>query len=172
MKGILCGSALLLLVSTTAVAQTPNVSLIPFGGFNVDAEELFLGGGVGLPVPAATIGGHPLIIQPSFEFYPFLDNASLWALMAHVVIPFPIQGGAGVVPYAMGGFAIARASVNVGTPGGEFSTSNTEPFLDFGGGLAFGRSVFRTHAFAEIEARVGDGSAVLFKGGVRIATKK
>lgn len=171
MKGILCGSALLLALSTTAVAQTPNVSIVPFGGFNVDAQELLIGGGLGIPVPAATVGGHPLIFQPSFEIYPFIDNGSLWAFMAHVVIPFPIRGNASVVPYAMGGFALARASVNVGTPGSGLSSSNTEPFLDFGGGIAFGRTVFRTHAFAELEARLGNGSAVLLKGGVRIATK-
>jgi hypothetical protein len=168
MRAVLCLSALLL-VSVPAYAQSPNVSIVPYAGFNVDAEELFFAGGLGIPIPAARIANHAIIVQPSFEIYPFIDNATLWAIAAHLIIPFPLQTTSAVVPYAMGGFSIARVSVDLGALG---SVSDTEPFFDFGGGVAFGASMFRTHPFVEVDVRVGDGSTVLFKGGVRIATKR
>ncbi len=166
MRATLGALVLMLMLSTPSLAQNPSLTIVPYGGYNVDAEEIFFGGGLGIPIPSARIGNSALIIQPSFEIYPFIDGGSLWAIVGHVLIPIPVQA-ASVVPYAMGGISIFRLSVDLPTGG---SAGDTEAFFDFGGGVAFGRSIFRTHPFAEVDIRVGDGSTVLFKGGVRIAT--
>jgi hypothetical protein len=154
-------------LATQAPAQNPNIAIVPYAGYNLDFEELFFGGGVSIPIPSAQLGRGVLILHPSFELYPFIDGATLWAIVANAVLNFPLSGTTPIEPYALAGLTIQRVSVDIPIVG---SVSNTDVLFNFGGGLAFGQSFFRTHPFVEIVAVLGSGSTVLFKGGVRIAT--
>lgn len=167
MRAVLCACALAVVVATQARAQQPNVAIVPYVGYNIDAEEVFFGGGVTIPIAQAKLGRGVLILAPSFELYPFIDPGSLWSIVANAMVNFPLSGTTPIEPYGFAGIVISRFSVDLPVVG---SISDTDAFFDFGGGLAFGQSFFRTHPFVQVAVVVGSGSTVLFKGGVRIAT--
>ncbi len=153
------------LVAAPAVAQSnANVTIVPYGGYNADAEEIFFAGGVGIPLASVQIKGQPIVIQPSFEFYPFIDNVTLFSLVGMIIIPIELQNRPPVVPYGIGSLSWTRISFDAGIVSG----SSSDIFIGFGGGVAFAQSITQTHPFVELEARVGDGSSVYLKGGVRI----
>ena len=167
MRAVLCACALTFVLATQAPAQQPNIAIVPYAGYNLDFEEIFFGGGVSIPIPGAQLGRGVLILHPSFELYPFVDEVTLWAIVANAMVNFPLTGTTPIEPYALAGITIQRFSVDLPVVG---SVSDTDFLFNLGGGLAFGQSFFRTHPFVEVVAVLGSGSTVLFKGGVRIAT--
>ncbi len=162
MRAVLCACVLALVLATQGQAQRPNVGIVPFAGYNFDVEEVFFAGGVSIPIPRAAIGRGVLIIQPAFALYPFIDPGSLWAIGANAIVNFPLSGTTPIEPYASAGLLVARRSVS--------GSSDSDAFLNLGGGLAFAQSFFRTHPFVEIGLLIGSESSVEIRGGVRIAT--
>jgi hypothetical protein len=71
------------LVAVALVAGSPEraqaqVSLAPFVGYNLDAEELHLCSAVQFALPVK-LGRSQLIASPSFDFYPFIGDGSVGA---------------------------------------------------------------------------------------------
>ena len=140
---------LLLPVLGEARAQ---VAVGPHVGFNVDAEDAFVGATAHVSVPAL-----PVIINPAFDFY--LGDGTFVQLDANALLPF---GVANVLfsPYAGGGLALGYSSVEVA---GE-DISDTDLGLNLLAGVFFNLPALRP--FAEARATVGDGTVVSVKGGV------
>ncbi len=84
--------------------------------------------------------------------------APSWCAMFAVLVAAP------VVPYGLGSLSWSRASTTILG----ISVSDTQVFFGFGAGAAFAQSITQTHPFVELELRVGSGSSVFLKGGVRI----
>lgn len=106
-------------------------------GYDFDAEDLFFQFSFGFPLTALSdnivLRGHP-----SFDFFPFIDNATFWALNLEAVISFFLEN-ATVIPFIGGGFSIQHASVDIGNivlpPG--VSASDTDAALLLRGGVLF-----------------------------------
>lgn len=147
-----------------ASAQMTGVSLAPYGGYNVDADELLLGGSVGIPLNFGTM---PVMLSPGLEFYPGYDGGSLvtFAVDLHFGLKIP---NSSVSPYVGGGLAVHRQSVDLGPTLG--TATNTQSQLNALGGLLFGSGPFRP--FAEANLRFIDGSQLILKGGGRIALQR
>jgi hypothetical protein len=152
--GVAAAFALAIGVSNSASAQF----IAPFAGYNVDLEELVVGGGVGLPI---SLGMASLVIQPGFEYYPGVEGATLYTFMVdlHYALPLPKSP---VKPYFGGGYALNRASAEAF--GVTVSATNSQ--LNALGGVSFGSGPFSP--FVEGNLRFVDGSSVVLKGGGRI----
>ena len=144
------------------LAIEPDVGL----GFDFDAEELFFQFSFGFPLTELSdnviLRGHP-----SFDFFPFVENATLWALNLEAAISFFLQN-ATVVPFIGGGFSIQHASVDIGNivlpPG--VSASDTDAALLLRGGVLF---PIATALLLDpnIYIRAGSGSSVGLAVAVR-----
>lgn len=147
-----------------ASAQMTGVSLAPYAGLNVDAEEILLGGSVGIPV---NLGTTTMLLSPGLEFYPGWDAGSLvtLAMDVHFALNLPQSN---LSPYVGGGIAVHRQSIDLGPTFG--SASATDSQLNALGGLHFGSGPFRP--FVEANLRFIDGSQLVFKGGGRIALQR
>ena len=156
--GLLCGLA------GGASAQTSGVSLAPYAGYNVDAEELLIGAGVGIPL---NVGTTTVLLSPGVEYYPGISNASLITVAFDVHVGLNVPNSS-VAPYVGGGLAVHRMSVDLGPTLGSASTTDSQ--LNAIGGLHFGSGPFRP--FVEANLRFVDGSQVLLKGGGRISLKR
>lgn len=157
-------AAVALICGLTGGASAQGVSLAPYAGFNVDADELLLGGSVGIPL---RFGTTTVLLAPGLEVYPSYDVGSLvtFAVDLHVPIKLP---NSSVSPYVGGGLAVHRTSVDLGPTLG--SVSGTDSQLNALGGLHFGSGPFRP--FIEADLRFIDGSMLILKGGGRIALQR
>lgn len=155
------------------------VSVAPFIGYNLDAEELHIGSSVQFALPAK-IGRSQLIASPSFDFYPFIDNgsvgggdysASLYMLSFDVLYPVPTAGA--LSPYVGAGLAMIHASVsydNPSFPSQSFDLSDTDLGLNLKGGAFFATG--RARPFAEAVVVLSNGSTLLLRGGMKFQLGK
>ena len=119
---------------------------------------------MGIPV---NLGTTTVLFSPGVEYYPGVSNGSLItvAFDVHVGLNLPESS---VSPYVGGGLAVHRMSIDLGPTLG--STSVTDSQVNALGGLHFGSGPVRP--FVEANLRFIDNSALVLKGGGRIALKR
>ncbi len=139
-------------------AQT---SVSPHIGYDVDVEELLIGGSVQFGVPGVAVAGVALRFSPGFSYY--LEGNGATFFVVDLDTRYPFNAG-NVQPYVGGGLFLRRVSVDVAILG---SVSDTDVGLNLMGGAAFG-SFSRVRPFAECRLRVGDGSTLVLLGGLAI----
>lgn len=120
-------------------------------GYNLDADELFLGGQLRL-APASL----PVIINPSLETY-FVDGTWL-RIDVNALYPFGVQNTT-FTPYAGGGLGL-----NYINP--ENGDSDTDALLNFVFGATFGFS--RIQPFAEARVDISNDVGASLRGGILI----
>lgn len=133
--------------AVAAEAQTSRAHLGPRVTYNFDAEEVGLGGQVGLPL------GNRLELYPSFDVF-FVDPGSLWAFNADLKYRF---GGEGMEwLYTGAGLNVTNSSF----------AGNDES--DAGLNLLLGVESLSgwVHPFAEGRVTLGDESAFQLSGGL------
>ena len=136
-------------------------SVDPQIGYDVDVEELLIGGSVQFQVPGVAIAGVALRFSSGFSYYLGGNGATFFVVDLDTRYPF--NAGA-VQPYVGGGLFLRRVSVDVAMLG---SISDTSVGLNLLGGAAFG-SFGRIRPFAEGRLRVGDRSTLVLLGGLAI----
>jgi hypothetical protein len=157
-------TAALLAVGITALGSADaqaQVFIGPYVGYNLDAEEVYFGANVYAPLPVV-IGKSQLVANPGFDYYPFIDNATLWALNLDVLYPIPVESPS-FTPYIGSGLLIQRVSIDIAG----ISASETDVGLNLRGGSMFGTSG-PVKPFAEAVLVIADESGLLLKGGVYI----
>ncbi len=158
--------ALLLLGGIQSEAQA-QFKVGPHAGFNLDAEELYIGANFHFDLPVE-LGGSTLTGNPSIDFYPFIEDggdlggvnisSSLTALNLDVLYPLDVSFGEA---YAGAGLNITRFSAEVAG----FSNSATDTGINLKVGALFAdQGSFRP--FAEAGVTVGGASSVFARGGV------
>ncbi|MEF8795501.1 MAG: outer membrane beta-barrel protein [Salinivenus sp.] len=161
--------ALGLLAPTSAEAQTsfkigPRLG-IPVGDFD-DAASVYLGADARLTTEAL-----PVVPNASFDYYfTDVDGYSLFAIDLNALYEFGVDNQA-FTPYAGGGLAITRASIDSpsvsfgGQTFGGGSTSNTEVGLNIVGGARF--PLGSVEPFAQLNATLGgDAQRLGITGGL------
>lgn len=139
---------------------------VPVGDVSDVGGNLYFGAGarMGLsPLP------DPVVLNPSFDFYLTDDfsgsSLSVFAVDLNGLYEFPLDGSP-VVPYAGGGIAVTRISVDVQTQGPlTFDPSSTEVGLNLVGGARFPLGAVEPFAelnFAAGAERIGLTGGVLF----------
>ena len=136
-------------------------SVNPHVGYDVDIEELLIGGSVQFGVPGAAIAGVALRFSPGLSYY--IGGSGGRFLVADLDAQYPFTARS-VQPYVGGGVFLRRVSVDVDIVG---SITDTDVGLNLMGGAAFGSSS-RVRPFVEGRLRVGSGLTLVLLGGVRL----
>ena len=140
-----------LVAAPPAQAQADPWELGPLLGVNLDNNELLIGG-----VSRIHLESLPITLNPGLEFYPGLENASLFVLNFDVQYQLDAET---VKPYVGGGISWARISPDGGT-------SSSDVGLSLKGGLVFNPES-RTRPFGEAVLNFASGTeALIFRGGV------
>lgn len=154
-------------VSLPASAQLSNIGIGPRVGYDFDWESLSIG------VDArAGFGTLPVSFNVAADYF-FLEDyegfgadasQSLIKITANAIYEFGIANAV-FTPYAGGGLAFSRYSVDVDTGGfGSVDGSDTDIGLNIVGGAYFGAGSMRP--FAQLYITTGGGTAVGLSGGV------
>ena len=131
----------------------------PYLGYNIDGEEALLGAAVGIPL---RFGSTQLFVTPGFEYYAFLDNATVYTVNLDIQYPIYIPDSK-VRPYVGGGLLLNRMSVDVLGA----TVTDTQSQINAIGGVDFGLGAFRP--FAEANLRFINDATLILKGGGKIA---
>ena len=158
MKKLLCAVALAGMLSLPA-SVSAQVQAGPLLAYHDDLEALGIGAFVEIPV--ASVEG--LSIAPDFTFYFPDDPVDYFEINGNVVYDFTVAPDSPVVPFALGGLNIARASVDTGAG----SVSDTEVGLNLGGGVNFRAGSLAPFAGAKFEFQ--DGTSFVLFGGLGFA---
>ena len=159
-RGLVLVTALLALAASGTNAQEKlRPFAAPYLGYNVDGTEALFGAAVGIPV---RVGSTQLLVTPGFEFYPFIDNGSVYTINVDIHYPIYIPDSK-FRPYIGGGILVNRMSFDA------FGTrvSDTYSQLNAIGGADFGVGPFRP--FAEANLRFINDATLILKGGGKIA---
>lgn len=156
MKKLLCAAALIGML-TAPGALRAQLTIGPAAALesNSGSSNFGIGGYIGIPVPSLD---ENLSINPSFIYY-FPDVGNFWELNGDVVYRFEVSEETPVLPFALGGINIARASA------GGFS--NTDTSLNLGGGIGFRAASMSPFVGAKFELR--SGSPFVVFGGIGFA---
>jgi len=139
-----------LVAAPPAQAQTP-WELGPLLGVNLDNDELLVGAVSRIPLTSL-----PITLNPGLEFYPGINNGSLFVLNFDVQYELDAET---VRPYVGAGISWARTSPDVGT-------ASSDVGLNLKGGLVF-NPASRTRPYGEAVLNFASGSeALIFKAGV------
>jgi hypothetical protein len=130
-------------VAASGAAQTDRLHIGPRISFDFDAEEVGIGGQVGIPI------ANRLEFYPSFEYY-FVDPATLWAVNAD----FKYRLFRERLEWLYGGAGF----------GLEKRTSDTDPGVNAFLGAETLRG--RIHPFAEARARFADRTTFVLAAGL------
>jgi len=152
----LCVAALVAVGGTDLQAQVavgPEVSV---------AEDVDVGIGGVIEAPLTSVNAN-LELAGRFTLY-FPDAGDYWEINGDVRYLFPLADQPQILPYALGGIAIGRISVDYNGPGEDFSDSNTEVGLRLGGGMKF--PMDRAIPFIELGLGIGDLPDFTFRGGL------
>ncbi len=164
---------------TAQKAQAQGFSLIPYLGYNLDAEAFLVGIGTELEAPFSA-GNLALAIRPSVE-YLFTDdiNTGLGNDVGQNVLQ--INGdviarlsASGFEPYAGVGLAVVLVSTDFDCDGNsvcedfEDDASGSDIGLNLVGGLEFPGAVGFGTPFAQARITLADGTAISLLGGVSI----
>ena len=140
-----------LVAAPPAQAQTDPWELGPLLGVNLNNDELFIGG-----VSRIHLSSLPISLNPGLEYYPGVDNASLFVLNFDVQYQLEAES---VKPYVGAGISWARFSPD----GGD---SDSDVGLSLKGGLVF-NPASRTRPYGEAVLNFSSGDeALIFRGGV------
>jgi hypothetical protein len=152
--------ALIALAASSATAQEKTRPFVaPYLGYNVDGTEALFGAAVGIPV---RVGSTQLLVTPGLEFYPFLDNGSVYTINVDVHYPIYIPESK-FRPYVGGGILLNRMSFDAfGT-----QVTDTNSQLSAIGGADFGLGALRP--FAEANLRFINDATLILKAGGKIA---
>ena len=166
-KVLVATIALILGLGAPLAAQDgTGIGFAPVGGINLDAEELFVGVEVWVPVAVEGAGGQ-ISFVPAIMFYPFVGgevagvdvNASLWSLGVDAAWEFE---GESFAPFVRAGPTLLFESSDDGTD----EASDTSFRLNLGAGGFFG-APSPNRPFAGIGVLFGDGSALYGLVGYR-----
>ena len=139
-----------LVVARPAQAQTP-WELGPLLGVDLDRDELLIGAVARIPLTSL-----PITLNPGLEFYPGIDNGSLFVLNFDVQYELDAET---VKPYVGGGISWARFSQDGGS-------SSSDVGLNLKGGLVF-NPASRTRPYGEAVLNFANSNgALIFKAGV------
>ena len=139
-----------LVAAPPAQAQTP-WELGPLLGVNLDNDELLVGAVSRIPLTSL-----PITLNPGLEFYPGIDNGSLFVLNFDVQYELDAET---VRPYLGAGISWARRSPDTGT-------ASSDVGLNLKGGLVF-NPASRTRPYGEAVLNFATGDpALIFKAGV------
>lgn len=153
---LLLFAALAIVQTAPAAAQNdngaaPGWAFGPAGGYNVDAEELFVGALFRF-APGVSLGPTiPLLFDGSFEYYFDVPAGTLFGLTATALAQFPVANSP-IRPTAGAGLGYTRFSVS--------GISTSDISLNLQGGIM--ASIFALDAMF----RVGDGSAFILRAAV------
>lgn len=143
-------------------------TFIPYAGYDLEFEALFVGAAVEFALPVA---GFPvgLAIRPGAEYY-FLEsndffNQSLFQINGDVVAELMPDGPIGV--YAGAGLAIGFFSFDTDFGFGEINGSDTELGLNLFGGAEFGTGF--AVPFAQIRLTTPGTTRIQLMGGVKLS---
>jgi hypothetical protein len=148
-----------LLMGGFAMPASAQWYVSPLAGYDIDFEELLVGVSFRFPITSAMIADQPLSIVPSFEFYPAVENATLFLVDVDGVVTIPASG---FEPYLGAGVFVRRISIDAGV----VNVSDTSVGLNAGGGARFGTA--NVKPFVEGKLRLGDGSTFTARGGIQI----
>ena len=138
-----------LVAAPPAQAQTP-WELGPLLGVNLDNDELLVGAVSRIPLTSL-----PISLNPGVEFYPWINNGSLFVLNFDVQYALDAET---VKPYLGAGISWARTS-NAGN-------SNSDVGLNLKGGLVFNPES-RTRPYVEAALNfANDRESLIFRGGL------
>ena len=139
-----------LVVARPAHAQTA-WELGPLLGVNLDNDELLVGAVARIPLTSL-----PVSLNPGLEFYPGIENGSLFVLNFDVQYELDAET---VKPYVGGGISWARFSPDGGS-------SSSDVGLNLKGGLVF-NPASRTRPYGEAVLNFANGNeALIFKAGL------
>ncbi|MEM6338187.1 MAG: hypothetical protein AAF752_16555 [Bacteroidota bacterium] len=159
----ICAALLLMLgLSSTATAQ---VAVGAHAGFNVDAEEIYVGANAMFDLPI-DLGGSVIVGNPSVDFYPFFGDevagvdidASLLVINLDALYRLTLDFGE---PYVGAGLNVARASVEVAG----FSDSSTDIGINIKAGSLFGEAGSGFRPFGEVGIALGGAESLFIRGG-------
>jgi hypothetical protein len=140
-----------LVAAPPAQAQADPWELGPLLGVNLDNNELLVGG-----VARIHLASLPISINPGLEFYPGVDNGSLFVLNFDAQYQLEAET---VKPYVGAGISWTRSSSDGGS-------SSSDVGLSLKGGLVF-NPASRTRPYGEAVLNFSDGTeALIFRGGV------
>lgn len=120
--------------------------------YHDDLEAFGVGGYVGIPLSQIH---ESLALNPNFIFF-FPDGGDYWELNGDLIWRFPVSGDSPVLPFALGGIAIAHVSPDVGN-------SDTDIGINLGGGVIFPLETVRPAVGAKFEIQ-NNTSFVIFGG--------
>jgi len=127
-----------------------------------DDADFGIGGTIGAMLPSLGEGigfmGDVIIFFPGDASLPVVGTVSqnYLEVNANITYDFPLENST-LVPFALGGLNIARASVDVSGAGGG---SNTDVGLNLGGGITFDAGNFRPSVAGRFEVSGGEGFVV------------
>lgn len=136
---------------------------IPLGDVSDGGGNLFFGVDARIDSDAV-----PVVLSPSFDYYlTDVDNLSYIAVDLNGLYAFDIDSE-GVSPYAGGGLAITRSSVDVPDALGGGSSSSTDIGLNLVGGARF--MLDPVEPFVQLNAGIGgDVTRLGLTGGILFA---
>lgn len=122
------------------------------------SDDFDFGLGATLQAQAPGLGEGIGFLGEFLVFFPDPDGLSYFEINGNVTYAFPLANST-VLPFALGGLNIARASVDTGGLG---SVSNTEIGLNLGGGLTFDLGTFRPSAGGRFAIGDNDHFVIFF----------
>ncbi|MDX1495538.1 MAG: hypothetical protein R3253_15830 [Longimicrobiales bacterium] len=136
MKKLVSAFATAAFLAAGASAASAQVQVGPTLVFSDDVDF-----GIGATVSAQAPGiGEGIGFMGEFlVFFPDVDGSDFFEINGNVTYAFPLANST-VLPFALGGLNIARASVDAGGFGDE---SRTDIGLNLGGGISFDLGSFR-----------------------------
>ncbi|MDH3271433.1 MAG: hypothetical protein OEN56_08890 [Gemmatimonadota bacterium] len=149
MRKLASGLAVAALVIAPA-AVSAQVQIGPTLAFHDDFD---FGIGATFGAQAPQLGEGIGFMADLIIFFPSTDGVDYFEINGNVTYDFPLENST-VLPFALGGLNIARASVDAGTLG---SVSNTEIGLNLGGGIVFDAGSFRPAVGGRFEVNGGEG---------------
>lgn len=143
MRKLVSGLAAAAFLALGPVAVSGQVQLGPTLAWGDDGADFGIGATLGARLPSL---GEGVGVMADFIIF-FPDNSDYFEVNGNITYDFPIEGST-VLPFALAGLNIARASNDV--------FSNTEVGLNLGGGLVFDAGDFRPQVGGRFEIDGGE----------------
>lgn len=157
---------LTLALATAAAVAVPTTAQAQLGfgvlaAYHDDADF-----GVGAFVDAPMEGLHENVhLMADFTwFFPDAEGFDYFEINGNLLYDFPMPEQ-NFTPFALGGLNVARASVDIDTPGVD-DASDTEIGVNLGGGLTFGSGAMRPSV--GVRAELGGGEGVVLFGSLTL----
>lgn|SRR5690606_38889673 len=116
-------------------------------------DDVDFGIGIALGLPMDALHENVEFLGDFVFFFPEVDGFDFWEINGNLTMDFPVED-ASVLPFALAGLNIARASFDAGAG---ISGSNTEVGLNLGGGIKFDVGSIRPTVGLRLEIEGGDG---------------